>query len=551
MSMSDPSYPTRRLIRGLLAVITAGVLVLAAACGGTKGGTTSQTGGDTLFIGTVNPIASWNAINQGDTAGQWAMSFVMDSLLVQPEPLDFQPKLANSIDTEDNKTYTVELNPNAKWSDGKPVTADDVMFTLNLIAHPDSATTEGNNMTMFTGTDDKTGKLPKGETEIPGLKAVDEHTVEFKMKTPVDANWVKEMVGTGFSILPAHVLADIAPADFDDSEFAQQPTVFSGPYKIANYTQNVSLELTANSDYYLGAPKIKTVIQKFMPAANLAGELQSGAIQMNSGGGIGNIPITDLPTMQKMENVEVKVNPTVSYQTMQFNTANLTDRRLRLGIAHAINRQQIVDQLLKGNAEILDGPFTSQSPYSDTELEPIPYDPEKAKQLIAESGWDTKKPIKFLVPTGNATREQAADVIEQNLKAVGLNVKAERYDFPTVLAMEQDGKFDLGLVGLSPSVDPDVSSWRLSTGPSNHSNYDKPINDELLIKAKQEPDPEKRREIYRQLQELWQQDMPILTTYSEHWVGAKSKTLKVGGPKPFWNGTIANLQDWELAPTDG
>lgn len=540
----------RQVRRSAICVVAAGLLLAATACGGTKGGGAAPQGGDTLFIGTVNPVASWNAINQSDTAGQWALDFALDSLLVQAEPLDFQPKLAESFQTEDNRTYTVKLHPDAKWTDGEPITADDVVFTFNLIANHDSATTYGLNMTMFPGCDPATGKLKKGVETIPGLTAVDDHTVRFTMKTAIDPNWVKEKVGSALAIVPKHVWKDTAPDKIDDSPYAVKPNVFSGPYKISKVTNNVSIEYTANKDYYLGAPKIDKIIMKFMPAANLAGELQSGSIQMNAGGGIGNIPITDLPTVKKMDGVTASANKTLSYQTVQFNTKKLPSLQLRQGIAHAVNREQIVKQLLKGQAEIVDGPYTSMNPYLDKGIEPTPYDPAAAKKLIKESGWDTSKPIKFLVPTGNATREQAADVIEANLKAVGLTVQAERYDFPTVLAMEKKGQFDLGLMGLSANIDPDSSSYRALAGASNHSFWMNKKNEELLLKGKSEPDPAKRRKIYNELQQIWQQNMPILTTYSEYWVGAKSSALTVGGPNPFWEATLSNLQDWELA-TDG
>lgn len=539
--------PVRRLIRGLAVATTAAALMATAACGGTKGGGSASQTHDTLSIGLVNPVASWNAINQGDVSGQFALSFGLDSLLVQPKPLDFQPKLASSFDTKDDKTYTVKLNPKATWTDGKPVTADDVVYTLNLAANADSATTWGAYLTMFPGTSSQTGKLPKGKDKIPGLTAVDQHTVRFSMKAPIDPNWVKEMIGTHIKIVPQHVLAGTAPSKFDDSKYATLPNVFDGPYKITKYTSNVSVEFTANDKYYLGAPKIKKIILKIMPASNLAGELQTGSIQMIAGGGIGDIPINDLPTVKRMQNVDYSVNKTLDYQTMQFNTKRITSVKFRQGIAHAINRPQIVKQLLKGQGEIIDGPYTSQSPYLDKSIKPTPYDPALAKKLIKQSGWDLSKPLKFVVPTGNETREEAADVIEQNLKAVGVKVQAQRYDFPTVLAMEQKGQFDIGLVGLGATVDPDASNYRSSTGTSNHSFYNNPENDKLLIEAKSEPDPAKRRVIYNKLQKIWQRDMPILTTYAEWWIGAKNKDLVVGGPSPFWLGTTANLQDWRFS----
>lgn len=537
----------RRVLRTAGVLLAASAVMTATACGGTKGGVAATSGKTNIIeMGTINPPSGFNPINQSDVGGQWALGFELDTLLVQPNALDFQPKLATSFETTDDQNYTVKLNSKATWSDGKPVTAQDVVYTLNLIANPDSATAYGGDIATLKGVDSVTGKLPKGKTEIPGLKAVDDHTVQFQTATKVDPNLVKELIGTKILVLPSHTLSNIKPADFADSDYAKSPTVTDGPYKLTKYTANVSIEFTANEKYYLGAPKIKTFIQKIMPASDLAGELQTGTIQANSAGGIGNIPIQDLKTVKAMKNVTTTVSPTIGFQTILFNN-KVFNKQMRQGLAHAINRPQILSQLLKGNGQIIDGPYTSQSPYLDKSLKVTSYDPALAKKLIKESGWDMKTKIRFLVPTGNQIREEAGDIMAQNFKDVGLNVQVTKYDFPTVLSMEQKHNFDLGLLGLTFNVDPDVTTLYASTGAFNFTGYDDPESDKLLQEGKTEPDPKKRKVIYDKLQKIWQDDMPLLTTYSDDSIAAKSKSLKVGGATPFWYGTTANLQDWEFS----
>ncbi|HEY0472984.1 MAG TPA: ABC transporter substrate-binding protein [Kribbella sp.] len=543
MSAPTTTRRRRRPTRVLIAPLTAGVLFAAAACSGGAGGTAAA---DTLYIGTVNPPASFNPINQSDVAGQWAVRFAMDTLLDQPEPLKFVPKLAESIESKDSKNFTVKLHTGAKWSDGKPITAKDVVFTINLIANHDSLTTLGGNITSLTGVD-ATGKLPKGQTVVPGLRATDDSTVVFATKTPVDPNYIKEMMGTKIVIVPEHVLGGIAPAKVDDSKFAQLPDVTSGPYKFTKYTQNASIEYAADPNYYLGAPKISKVIMKIMPAANLAGELQTQSILMNSGGGIGNIPFQDLKTVQGLRDVNTKVNPTIGFQTIQFNVKSFPDPRMRLGLAHAINRQQIVDQLLLGNGEIVDGPYTSQSPYLDKSLKNLSYDPALAKKLLTEGGWDFGKKINFVVPTGNKIRERSADILLQNFKAIGLNVVQTNYDFPTTLAKARAKDHDLVLMGLNFNIDPDVSNMYASTGSFNLTGYNSKQSDSLLMAGKSEANTGARHKIYNDLQKLWQTDLPILTLYSDHAVASTNKSVAVGGAAPFWNGTVATIGQWAFA----
>ncbi|TCC43428.1 ABC transporter substrate-binding protein [Kribbella sindirgiensis] len=529
---------TYRLGAGLAAI---GLLVIPTACTGNAG--SSGGGGDTLYVGTVNPPASFNPINQSDVGGQFAVRFAMDTLLDQPEPLKFVPKLAESIESKDNKTFTVKLHAGAKWSDGQPITAKDVVYTINLIANRESLTTLGGNVTALTGVD-ATGKLPKGQTAVPGLTAPDDTTVVFTTKTPVDPNYVKEMIGTKVVIMPEHTLAKTAPAQIDDSKFAQLPDVTSGPYKFTKYTQNASIEYAANPDYYGGAPKIAKLIMKIMPASNLAGELQTGSIMMNSGGGIGNIPFQDLKTVQGFKDVNTKVNPTIGFQTIQFNVKTFADPRMRAGLAHAINRKQIVDELLLGNGEVIDGPYTSQSPFLDKSLKTFSYDPALAKKLLTEAGWDFSRKINFVVPTGNKIRERSADILLQNFKAIGLNVVQTNYDFPTTLAKARAKDHDMVLMGLTFNIDPDVSNMYSSTGSFNLTGYNSPESDKLLLAGKSEAKTDARHKIYNQLQALWQADMPVLTLYSDHAVAATSKSVAVGGATPFWPGTVANVGQW-------
>jgi peptide/nickel transport system substrate-binding protein len=529
---------THRLNAGLAAI---GLLAITTACTGNAG--SGGGGGDTLYVGTVNPPASFNPINQSDVGGQFAVRFAMDTLLDQPEPLKFVPKLAESIESKDNKTFTVKLHAGAKWSDGQPITAKDVVYTINLIANRDSLTTLGGNVTSLTGVD-ATGKLPKGQTAVPGLTAPDDTTVVFTTKTAVDPNYVKEMIGTKVVIMPEHTLAKTAPAQIDDSKFAQLPDVTSGPYKFTKYTQNASIEYAANPDYYGGAPKIAKLIMKIMPASNLAGELQTGSIMMNSGGGIGNIPFQDLKTVQAFKDVNTKVNPTIGFQTIQFNVKTFADPRMRAGLAHAINRKQIVDELLLGNGEVIDGPYTSQSPFLDKSLKTFSYDPVLAKKLLTEAGWDFSRKINFVVPTGNKIRERSADILLQNFKAIGLNVVQTNYDFPTTLAKARAKDHDMVLMGLTFNIDPDVSNMYSSTGSFNLTGYNSPESDKLLLAGKSEAKTDARHKIYNQLQALWQADMPVLTLYSDHAVAATSKSVAVGGATAFWPGTVANVGQW-------
>ncbi|WP_312098927.1 ABC transporter substrate-binding protein [Niallia sp.] len=521
------------------------ILLLLSACAGANN--TASTGGgskeNTMYLGLVNAPVSFNPINSSDIAAAWLEKFMFDTFLEMTAPLEFTPKLAESFETEDNQTFTIKINKDANWSDGTPVTSADVAFTLNLVANPKTETAVGAYLTQLDGLTEN-GKLPDGVTEIPSLTIVDEKTIQFKTKAPVDPNMVKEQLGSKFMILPEHKLKDIAPENLQKDPFMMNPTVTNGPFKFVKYAKDQYIEYVKNEDYYLGEVELDKLFVKIMPAANLVAQLQTGEIHMNAAGGIGKIAVQDYETVEGFDNVTTATDKTYGYQNMSFNLETMSDQKVRQAIAYAIDRQKIVDQLLKGQGEIVDGPYTSISPYLDTELETYTYDPEKSKQLLEEAGWDFNKTIDFVVPIGNKVREQSANIIAENLKAVGLKLNTTTYDFPTIMAKAKAGEYDLLLIGFTNTIDPDLTTIYGSSGSSNYTGYNNPKVDELLEKGKQEPDTEKRKQIYNELQAIWSEELPLFTLYSDYDFAAVSKDVAVGGPKIF--GFHNELYKWSL-----
>lgn len=542
-------------IRRTIGIAAIASLLLLAGCGGgsntasSGGGSSSgnsgssSSAGKTMFLGMVNPPIIFNPINSTDVASQFAEKFMFDTFLEMEGPLKFVPKLAESFETSDNQTFTIKINKDAKWSDGKPVTAEDAAFTFKLIANPKVETTVGSYLSMFDGLEN-TGKLKEGQTELSAVKVIDEKTIQFKTKAPVDPNMVKEQLGTKLMILPKHALENVDPAALSQNPFMQKPTVTNGPFKFVQYKKDQYIEYEKNPDYYLGAPELDKLFIKVLPAPNLVAQLQTGEVHMNVASGIGKIPPQDYETVKKFENVRTKDEPQFGFQTMMFNTEKLPDPKVRQAIAYALDRPQIVDKLLKGYGEVVDGPYTSINPYLDKSLEKYSYNVEKAKQLLQEAGWDFNRELNFVVPLGNKVREQSADILTQNLQAIGLKVKVTTYDFPTVMQKAKAGEFELLLMGLTFTLDPEVSSLYSSIGTFNFMKYKNPKVDELLLKGKAEPNSDKRKEIYNELQKIWNQDVPLITLYSDNEFSAISKQVANGEPKVF--GFHNHLEKWSV-----
>ncbi|OBZ17147.1 ABC transporter substrate-binding protein [Bacillus sp. FJAT-26390] len=497
----------------------------------------------TLYIGIVNAPVTLNQINTQDNSASLApINLLNDSLLDVTDSAQFLPKLAESIETKDNQTFQVKLKPNAKWNDGAPFTTADVAFTLKLALH--SKVDTSFKLNFIEGLNDA-GKLEEGTTDISGLKIIDPTTFEIRTKTPIDPLVFNERFGVKVNFLPEHILKDADPEQLSTNPYFQKPTVTIGPYKYANYEKGQYVEVTKNENYYLDVPKIDSIFIKVLPAANLVAQLQTGEIQMNSLP-VGLVPITDYDKVKGFENVTVTSATASEPAEIFFNTEKLSDKKIRQAIAHALNRPLIVEQLLKGQAEIIDGGVPSSHPYFNKNIKNYDYDPEKAKQLLKEAGWDSKRKLAFFIPVGNKVREQAADILVQNLEAVGIKVDVQKFDFPTLIDKVEKGEHDITIFTRDYYIEPSLyfTTYK-SNDPESVIRYNNPLVDELIQKGEQEIIEAKRHEIYNQLQEVLHEDVPTLAVYSEKRLQVVSKNVLVG--KPLNLGTFNNVNQWDLA----
>lgn len=540
----------KRTVR-LLSILSILSLLLLSACSGSEETSTSSNKnddgksagtGDTIVVGITNAVGAINPINARDVAALQVASILFDPLLEVNENMEFLPKLAESFETEDNQTFTIKIQPKANWTDGKPVTSEDLKFTLETRANPKVQSLGLKSLNMIEGLTEN-GTLPEGEKNIKGVEIVDEKTVKIHTKQPIDPNYLKEYLGYRFWIIPSHILKDKDPTNLHQDPFMLKPNVTSGAYTLKDFSPESHIEFKANPDYYLGAPKTEKLFFKVLPSANLTAQLQTGEVHMNFPS-VGVIAVQDYEKIKNMANIRTVEGKPFDYQMLYFNVKTIDDPKVRQAIVHAINRPQIVEKLLKGKAEIVDGSFTSPHIYKNEQIKNYEYDPEKAKKLLAESDWDKSKPIKLNIPVGNQVREQAAVIISENLRAVGLNVQIQKYDFPTHMQKGQNHEFDLMFLGLKYLIDPDVSMYYQSSAPYNFAGYNNSTIDQLLAQGKNEANPEKRRGIYDEIQEILHEDLPIITLYADYKMGAVSKKVKVGEPKEY--GMFYNVHEWVI-----
>lgn len=502
----------------------------------------------TLMIGMTNAPDSFNPFYAPGVAGKWVQRFMYDSLLVMPEADSFENALASSFETEDNQTFTIEIDPEANWTDGEPVTANDVAFTLNAIANPEVETSLGTRIAMIQGTDDS-GVLEEGAEELSGVEVTGDKSLTITTKTPVDIALMQEFVGFDVLIAPEHIFGEIEPTEISNSEAATQPTVFSGPYEFVEYDNDNYVQLEANPDYYRGAPEIETIYGRIMNGTALVTEFQAGNLHMAAGGGIGMVPISDISLLEDVEGLVVEENPSFNGQYMIINNERFPDPEVRRALIHAIDRQLAVDNLLEGRGEVLASMYSSASPYQSDEIEPLEYDPELATQMLEDAGFDFSQTLKFGVPTGNAVREQNGNLIQQALTEIGVQVDQQNYDFPTWLQTAQDMDYDIGLMGFGHTVDPNVATYIQTGASSNNTGTADPEIDRLLEEGMAGTSFDERFPIYEELSQYMQDQAVIAPLYSDSQFSVQVDYLN-GGINEYWAGSLYNVHEWTLDPQE-
>ncbi|WP_338488882.1 ABC transporter substrate-binding protein [Ruoffia tabacinasalis] len=184
------------------------------------------------------------------------------------------------------------------------------------------------------------------------------------------------------------------------------------------------------------------------------------------------------------------------------------------------------------------------NPYTDPDLAPVAYDPEAAKALLEESGFDMSQEIVLSVPTGNVTRMTSASLIEQDLEAIGLNVRQITADFATHLSNVGKGDYQLALLSLAFNVDPDQSSY-WSKSSINYAQLNDDHLEDLMLRGKTLTSFEERFPVYQEIQAYFQEEALLVPLYSELQFITQSKKL-TGGIKPFWLGSLFDIETWSI-----
>lgn len=504
---------------------------------------TASSGEKIVNIGVTDSLGGVNPLTIDQTwINKYAVGLQFLPLVDLDENLEFQPMLADSITTEDNQNFIVHINDAAVWSDGTPVTAEDVEYTFLRLASP----VVGNPTMLlyaFVGVGDD-GFVEEGATSVEGVKVIDEKTIQFTTKYPIALTTFENTYACYLHTLPKHVIEQFSEEELTTADWFNHPDVVSGPYRLTDYDVNHYITYTANTEYWKGAPRIDKLNFKIVDSSQIYSGLQSGEIDVTHHT-MTAIPQEDYESIEALENVNVVYGSPVTNQSVFIQTANITDVRVRQALVYAIDRNQILEQLMKGHGEVVDGFLSSASPFYDDSIVPLEYNPEKAQQLLEEAGWDGSQTLRFYVNSGDGTFVNAAQVMVAQWAAVGIKVEVQTVDLATLMTIAGTTDYDLFAVQYTYApVDPypDVA-WLLG-GEGSWTGYGDDSINEALENTQTAGSTEEIKGLYSIVDKKVQEDVPMFSAYIISAQGAVSK--KLSGVNANVYGFFNNVQEWDI-----
>jgi peptide/nickel transport system substrate-binding protein len=494
--------------------------------------------GGRIVIGTLGEAQTLNPLLANETEGQWRAKLMFDEFVrIDLESLKPLPNIARDWKVSDDGTeYTFNLRQDIKFSDGQPLTANDVSFTLHGILKKDVASV---HVPRFNGIKGAQTYYSGEAQTISGVQVVDDYTLKLSLEEPNAAflsnlRWLRP--------LPKHLLDG---KDLKSDPFFQKP-VGAGPFVFNSWTNGQDFVADRNPNYWdagAGKPFLDGFVHRVIPdSQTLVLALQTAQIE----GSEYALP-TQADQLRAAGNLVVVVKPqgvdTNGWAFGQKSNPALKDARVRRAIAMALDTQRFATDFLLGLGQPAKSPVPPGSWSYSQSLQPIPYDQQQARQLLQEAGASNLK-VRLSTNAGNHFREDWVTFTQQSLAEVGITVQPDVKEWTQVVKEGTDGTFEL----ICPTfagvlIDPDeLYSPLYSTSPRNVIGYANPEMDRLLGEGRKTIDIDKRKQIYGQIQQLIVQDVPVFYAWDRPFVSVTSN--KYAGYKNTILSFFNDLQDW-------
>lgn len=533
------------------------LIVLAAAlvaCGENASRARVDTGGTIVILTSADPGTLFPPLI-GRIQGKQIAEQIYDYLADVGPDLNtrndrgFRRQLAESWRwSADSLQISFQINPRARWHDGRRVTARDVAFTFALNRNPELASFYASSL-----------------TNIDSVTVLDSLTAKFWFHRPLPTRFLD--AAAQLLILPAHQLENIRPAALRQ---APPPPVGSGRFRLRKWTKGTSIEIVADTGNYRGRAKVDRVIWSVVP------DVIGGLARLWRGDGdvFDGLRPQDLAELARHANLRTIILPGMDYAFLRFNLRDpadtakphplFHDRELRRAITLAIDRKALVRNLLDTFALVPIGPVVRPYPTTDPTLSQLPYDSARAARLLDSLGWVRRgadgirarngRDLAFtiIIPANSLNRQRGGVVIQDQLRRVGVKVNLESMDFSTEISREERGTFDAALAAGSFGASPDGtwdawSSKGFVPNGSNYGHYDNPAFDASLDTALK-ADSTDSRDAFSRAYAIINEDAPAVWLYEARKIIGLHRRIRTNVMRPdaWW----FSLADWFIPASE-
>ena len=502
---------------------------------------------DTLVVGISKPGGVFLPYFQQNGWDGNVTSVIFASLVSTDKQGKPIPELAEKWDvSSDQLTYTFHLRKDLKFSDGSPLTADDVAFTLTLLH--DKAYEGEVDISQYAvkgGKEYKEGKA----TSIEGIQVVDPQTIKITTEK-VNSQAIFVLGGTVLS--KAYYGKDYKQnTSLDYLKDLYGKPLAAGPYKFEKYIPGQVVRFVANENYYAGKPKIQNFIYKITSGDTKLQLFQTGEVD-HTGLGTGDEVLEQAKALE-FANIQIETAPSFSYIYMNNNKPYLKDKKVRQALIYGLDRKKYVDTALKGYGTVANVPIHPTSwAYTEEGVNKYEYDKEKAKKLLDEAGWKVgsdgirekdgqKLKLSYFGPSSAKDSDLLIPIAKENYKEIGVEFNPEFMDFNTMLSKVNKGNYDLASVSTPITSDPSETAGEyLSTANETSLGYKNAKVDELIQKGIETVDIEKRKPIYKELYKELSDDPPVILLNYRRTITGYNGNIKGIDPEKY-NSISANL----------
>ncbi|OLE37791.1 MAG: hypothetical protein AUG00_07210 [Candidatus Rokubacteria bacterium 13_1_20CM_2_70_7] len=474
--------------------------------------------GGTLGYGEYGRPSTLDPITSNEMISLRITELVFNGLVGIDEKQEIVPELAERWEaSKDGRTYTFFLRKDVTWhpregEEAKPFTADDVVFTYNIMMHPKTIT-----------------PLKVRYEFIDKVEKLSDYTVQFTLKRPI----LNALAKFSFKVIPKHGPSNSLYLTREDP-FVQHP-IGTGPFVLKTITTDREIVLVANENYFKGRPHINRFISKPFADQNI----MTQALMFNAIDMVVLVNPRDIPELQGDKRFVLQPYNALSYAFFGYNLRNplLADKRVRKAFTYAVKRQEMLDAFFNGQGTIISGPFAPGSWAYNLDVQPLPFDPQTAIALLREAGFalgpdgvmqkDGKKltlSLKVPIEKESEAVKRVVLAFQNYLKNIGVAVKVEFKEWQAWKeSVFLDHDFDIIFASWVFDDSADISSLfhsaEIGSWKNNFGAYSNPEVDGLIVESKLTLDHEKRRTINRKLHAILAEEAPYtflwtLTNYS-------------------------------------